>query len=55
LVACSKAANLIPHIGPRWTLTPDGKEGEVKQFFFEKKNQKTFAMLVDVADTTGAH
>jgi hypothetical protein len=26
-----------------------------KQFFFEKKNQKTFVRLVDAPDTKGTH
>jgi len=26
-----------------------------KQFFFEKKNQKTFVLLVDAAGTIGTH
>jgi hypothetical protein len=32
-------------------------EGQVrrKQFFFEKKNQKTFARLVCAANATGTH
>jgi len=37
-------------INPRW-----GKHSSEarKQFFFEKKNQKTFVLLVDAADATG--